>query len=71
MVCLEALYAGCHVISFCKPMNIDFEHWHVVKTEEEMIEKSLEILNDTEIQYKSVRAYSINETAKLVLKLFE
>ena len=39
MACLEALYAGCHVISFCKPMNTDFEHWHIVNTEEDMIKK--------------------------------
>lgn len=71
MVCLEALYAGCHVISFCKPMNIDFDHWHIVKTKEEMIEKALEILSDTQTQYSSVMPYSINETAKAVLKLFD
>jgi glycosyltransferase involved in cell wall biosynthesis len=71
MVCLEALYAGCHVISFCKPMNRDFENWHVVKTEEEMIGKTLEILTYPAFAYKSVMPYSINETAKAIMKLYE
>jgi glycosyltransferase involved in cell wall biosynthesis len=71
MVCLEALYAGCHVISFCKPMNKDFENWHIVKTEEEMIGKTLEILAHPVFDYKSVMPYSINETAKSVLHLFD
>jgi glycosyltransferase involved in cell wall biosynthesis len=70
MVCLEALYAGCHVISFCKPMNKDFDHWHIVKNEEEMIGKTLEILTSAAFEYKSVMPYSINETAKSVMNLF-
>ena len=70
MVCLEALYAGCHVISFCKPMNVDFDHWHIVKTKEEMMEKTLQILSCPSFQYKSVMPYSINETAKAVMQLF-
>jgi len=71
MVCLEALYAGCHVISFCKPMNKDFDHWHIVKNEREMIDKSLEILMQEDSQHKSVMPYSINETAKSILQLFD
>lgn len=70
MVCLEALYAGCHVISFCKPMNNDFENWHIVKTEEEMIEKAREILSQPDVEYQSVMPYSINQTAKSVMKLY-
>jgi glycosyltransferase involved in cell wall biosynthesis len=71
MVCLEALYAGCHVISFCKPMNKNFAHWHIVKNEKEMIYKSLEILVQKDSQHKSVMPYSIDETAKAILQLFD
>ncbi len=71
MVCLEALYAGCHVISFCKPMNKNFESWHIVKTEEEMVKKVFEILENTETQYTPVMPYSINETGKAIVQLFE
>ena len=70
LVCLEALYAGCQVISFRKPMNSDFENWHIVNTKEEMIKKSLEILNDPQTEYNSVMPYSINETAKAIIELF-
>ena len=43
-VCLEALYAGCHVISFIKPMQHDIDHWHIVQTKEEMATKAIGIL---------------------------
>jgi len=71
MVCLEALYAGCQVISFCKPMNGNFESWHIVKTEEEMVKKIFEILNNSQTQFTLVMPYSINETGKAILQLFE
>jgi glycosyltransferase involved in cell wall biosynthesis len=70
MVCLEALYAGCQVISFCKPMITDFENWHIVKSEKEMIYKSLEILSQHDFEYNSVMPLSIHETAKSIIKLF-
>jgi glycosyltransferase involved in cell wall biosynthesis len=70
MVCLEALYAGCHVISFCKPINVDFDHWHIVKTKEEMVEKALEILTLCDLTHESVMPYSINNSAKSVVQLF-
>ncbi len=71
MVCLEALYAGCNVISLCKPMDRDFGNWHIVKTKKEMISKTLEILTYPAFAYKSVMPYSINETAKAIMKLYE
>ena len=36
-VCLEALHAGAHVISFCKPMNMQITHWHIVKDKDAAI----------------------------------
>ena len=36
--CLEALYAGAHVISFCEPMKQKIDHWHIVKDEKEMLD---------------------------------
>src|SRR5664279_2384637 len=69
-VCLEALYAGCHVISFIKPMQRDIDHWHIVQTKEEMITKALDLLNDAATQYESVYLYSMDESAKSVINLF-
>ncbi|SRR6266498_245910 len=71
VVCLEALYAGAHVISFCKPMIKDIEQWHIAGNKEQMIKKALEILRDEQTEYKSVLVSSIDETAKTVIKLFD
>jgi len=70
MSCLEALCAGCHVISFCKPMEEGIEHWHIVKTKEEMVAKALELLAQPGLEYKAVIPYSIDETAKSIMKLY-
>lgn len=70
MACLEALHAGCHVISFTKPMHYDIDHWHIVTTKEEIIGKTIEILSKPDMEYKSVMPYSINETAKSIMQLF-
>jgi len=70
MSCLEALCAGCHVISFCSPMEESIEHWLVVKTKEEMVAKALELLAQPGLEYKMVVPYSIDETAKCIMKLY-
>jgi glycosyltransferase involved in cell wall biosynthesis len=70
MVCLEALYAGCQVISCCKPMNKDIKNWHIVATEIEMAEKAGEILLNAEMEYEQIIPFSIHETAASILKLF-
>lgn len=69
-VCLEALYAGAHVISFIKPMHHSIKHWHIVETKEEMIEKALELLNNTNVQYEPVLPYNVNDNAKAMMSLF-
>jgi glycosyltransferase involved in cell wall biosynthesis len=69
-VCLEALYAGAHVISFCKPMNENTDHWHIVKDKEEMEEKALEILQNPGTAYTSKNPFPIDYTAKKIVKLF-
>lgn len=70
VVCLEALYAGAHVISFCKPMIKDIDHWHIVNSEKEMAKKALEILCDPQSEYKPILASTIDETAKSVMEIF-
>jgi glycosyltransferase involved in cell wall biosynthesis len=42
-VCLEALYARAHVISFCKPMKQDIENWHVVSSKVAMKQRAISI----------------------------
>jgi glycosyltransferase involved in cell wall biosynthesis len=70
MVFLEALYAGCQVISFVKPMNKEIRNWHIVKTKEEMVEKSLELLQNSHLSFERVLLYSIDASAKKLMQLF-
>ncbi len=69
-VCLEALYGGVHVVSFCKAMNQEIEQWHIVKSKEEMAEKAIFILRDPATQYKKVTFASIEDVAKKMADLF-
>jgi glycosyltransferase involved in cell wall biosynthesis len=70
IVSIEALYAGCHVISFCKPMRNEIEHWHIVKTKEEMKEKAVAVLKSPDNIYKKVTFSSIRDTVKKMMELF-
>ncbi len=70
VVCIEALYAGCHVISFVQPMNADIEQWHIVQTKEAMTEKTMTILNDPPIQYRSVLTFTMQDTARKIMQLY-
>lgn len=69
-VCLEALYAGCHVVSFCQPMSEDIRHWHIVNSKEEMVLKAHEILANETVQYSPVLFYPVEDTAASVMNLF-
>ncbi|MDB5221359.1 MAG: hypothetical protein JWN83_26 [Chitinophagaceae bacterium] len=68
-VCSEALYAGCHVISFCKPMKKNIEHWHIVNSKEEMIKKVCDILKDSHIEHNPVLFCPVENTAKSFMEL--
>ena len=70
-VCLEALYAGAHVISFCYPLDHPVPHWHVVKSKDEMTAKALEILQNPASEYTPVLLYSMDDSAKEMMRLFE
>lgn len=69
-VCLEALYAGAHVISFCNPVTAPIPHWHIVSNEEEMLEKLLELLGSSLLQHDPIMPYSMHDSAKKVMELF-
>jgi len=70
-VCLEALYAGAHVISFCYPLEHPVLHWHVAKNIEHMRALAEEILRDVHTDYNPVQLYTMNESVDSVMKLFE
>jgi glycosyltransferase involved in cell wall biosynthesis len=67
VVNIEALYAGCQVISFCKPMTTDFAQWHTVTTKDEMYKKTLELLQDTDLKYERQLPFHIDDTAKKMM----
>ncbi len=69
-VCLEALYAGAHVISFCNPKTGTIKNWHIVYTREEMLRLALKLLQDPDTNYEPVLPFSMDDSAKQVMKLF-
>lgn len=70
-VCLEALYAGAHVVSFCKPMHNDIRHFNIVASKEEMLEKTLNILQDNNREHERVFAFCADNAARQVMRLFD
>jgi glycosyltransferase involved in cell wall biosynthesis len=70
-VCLEALYAGARVISFCDPMIGKVEHWDIAQNEEEMADLVLTRLQDPETDYGRVLVYSMDEMAEKLMSLFQ
>jgi len=70
VVMVEALYAGCRVISFCKPMQQVIEQWEVVQSKKEMEEKAIHILKDTNATYKSITFFTIDTIAKKMMQIF-
>jgi glycosyltransferase involved in cell wall biosynthesis len=69
--CLEALYAGAHVISFTNPSRQPIDHWHVVCTTEEMVELAQSILDDPHTDYSPVFPHSMEDNAATVMQLFK
>ena len=68
-VCLEALYAGAHVISFCSPGGEPVDHWHIVHHQDEMCELALKLLQQS-LNHNRVLYSSIDDTASGFIKLF-
>jgi glycosyltransferase involved in cell wall biosynthesis len=44
VVCIEALHAGCQVISFTQPMKKVIPDWQIVSDKQEMIDKAVSVL---------------------------
>lgn len=70
-VCLEALYAGAHVISFCYPFDHPVAHWHVVPDAEAMQQKALELLTAATTTHERILYHSMNDSARSVMQLFK
>ena len=68
-VCLEALYAGARVISFCDPADKRVPEWQIVKDETQMTAAALGILADPP-EATPVMLHSLEENARSVMELF-
>ncbi len=69
-VCNEALYAGAAVISFCKPMHVDFRNMHIVSAEHEIENLLKTFLLKKAAVRERVLTYSMTDTCKQVLDLY-
>ncbi len=70
VVCLEALYAGARVISFCKPLDRDVPNWFVVRSVEEMAAKTRDLLLEQDPVYQPVLEHTMQDTVHAVMRLF-
>jgi len=69
-VCLEALYAGAHVISSWSSRSGWIRHWYIAANEEEILEQALDILGDPDREQTPVLPYRMIDSARAVMKLF-
>ncbi len=67
-VCLEALFAGCHVVSFIAPEKYKIDHWHIVSTPDKMKGVCKELLNETD--FSSVVVHRMDDCAKQMIEIF-
>lgn len=68
-VCMEALYAGCRVVSFTRPLHKEISNWHVVHNETEMETLVQQLLKEKELTEKSL-INTIDKTMQSVKCLF-
>jgi glycosyltransferase involved in cell wall biosynthesis len=69
-VCLEALYAGAHVISFCDAVGTPVKNWHVVSGIDEMIHLAKTLLLDERTVYEPVKLYTMDDSARKMMERF-
>ena len=69
-VCLEALSTGCQVISFVQPMKQDIEHWQIAITQEDMLQKAIDVLQDVSTDHSRVSPYLMEDSVKKMMRLF-
>ncbi|MFL5773178.1 MAG: glycosyltransferase, partial [Flavisolibacter sp.] len=69
-VCIEALKAGAHVISFSKPMYKEIRHWYIAQSPDEMKLKAIKILQDMATAYEPVSGFNMEDTVRQMMRLF-
>jgi glycosyltransferase involved in cell wall biosynthesis len=70
VVCLEALAAGCHVVSFIPVEPKPVMNWNVVDTKEAMTGKCMEILQLPDTAFYPVVPHRMEDCVRDVMKLY-
>ena len=70
-VCLEALYAGAKVVSFCNPKKDWVRNWHIASDVQDMIRISEELLQEERTNGSAVLLHTLEEQARAVMKLYK
>jgi glycosyltransferase involved in cell wall biosynthesis len=70
-VMIEALYAGAHVVSFVDTAGMVVKNWHVVGSEDEMVDVVRGILEDPATVFESVQPFMMQDSARAMMGLFE
>ena len=68
-VCMEALAAGMHVISFTRAMDQAIQQWHVVDSKAAMREKAAALLSDASTRYEPVHPFTMQQTVNEMMAL--
>ena len=69
-VCLEALAAGAHVISFVGPMLGLIAQWHIAQDEEEMLGIAMDLLMQ-QLPSRAIVPFEMAESVRKMATLFE
>lgn len=69
-VCLEALAAGCHVVSFVSAEKRPIEHWHIVKNEAAMTAACAALLLSETTDFTPVAVHTMDDSAHKMIALF-
>ena len=69
-VCLEALAAGCRVLSFTQAMRSPVQHWEIFSDKETMQRRVIEILNDKSMQYYPVFPFTMESAVSKIMQLY-
>jgi glycosyltransferase involved in cell wall biosynthesis len=69
-VIAEALYAGTHVVSFCRPMNGWINHHHVVVDVNMMQKRVVDLLKQRNLEHQPILLYSADHIAKQMMELY-
>ncbi len=69
-VTLEALYAGCHVISYCRPFEEENKQMHYIANYYELLQKTQGLISQKDLRHESQLNYTTKRSAEAFVKLF-